>query len=73
MNFPGSNTLALTDAALMRAIEDSLNGARREGEDYVHVTEVCRNYGAGAAWLATITTDASAAVAIVSINDAEAA
>jgi hypothetical protein len=71
MNFPGACKLQLTDDAIKRAVEDALNAARREGEDYIHVTEFGRvNYGYGD-WVATITTDPAPAV-VVSIN-AEAA
>jgi hypothetical protein len=48
MNFPGACKLQLTDDAIKRAVEDALNAARREGEDYIHVTEFGRvNYGYG--------------------------
>ena len=58
MNFPGTCKLTLTDAALMAAVEGTLNASRKDGEDYIHVTEVSREgYGYGD-WKLTITTDA---------------
>jgi len=70
MNFPGTCKLTLTDAALMAAIEGSLNAQRRDGEDYIYVTEVSREgYGYGD-WKLTITTDAPTA-AVVSTTNAE--
>jgi hypothetical protein len=69
MNFPGTCKLVLSDAALMAAIEGSLN-APRDGEDYIYVTEVSREgYGYGD-WKLTITTDAPTA-AVVSTTNAE--
>jgi hypothetical protein len=71
MNFPGACKLQLTDDAIKRAVEDALNAARREGEDYIHVTEFSRvGYGHGD-WVATITTDHAPAV-VMSINAEEA-
>ena len=70
MNFPGPNKLTLTDAALMAAVEGTLNASRKDGEDYIHVTEIGREgYGYGD-WKLTITTDAPTA-AVVSITTAE--
>ena len=72
MNFPGSNKLTLTDAALMAAVEGTLNASRRDGEDDIHVTEIGREpYGYGD-WKLTITTDAPLSD-VVSINIAEQA
>jgi hypothetical protein len=72
MNFPGTCKLVLSDAALMAAIEGSLNAQRRDGEDYVYVTEVSREgYGYGD-WKLTITTD-KPATAVVTELHAEAA
>ena len=57
MNFPGSNTLTLTDAALMAAVEGALNSSRSASDHYIHVTYVTREgYGYGD-WKLTITTD----------------
>jgi len=71
MNFPGTCKLVLSDAALMAAIEGSLN-APRDGEDYIYVTEVSREgYGYGD-WKLTITTD-KPATAVVTELHAEAA
>jgi len=57
MQFPGENTLLLGDAAMCAALEGAINSTRRDGEDYVHVTEVGRTgYGYGD-WKITITTD----------------
>jgi hypothetical protein len=72
MNFPGTCKLVLSDAALMAAIEGSLNAQRRDGEDYIYVTEVSREgYGYGD-WKMTITTD-KPATAVVTELHAEAA
>ena len=57
MQFPGLCKLTLTDQALCQAIEGVLNAARRDGEDYVRVTEIKREgYGYGD-FVLTITTD----------------
>ena len=40
MNFPGLCKLTLTEQALCQAIEGTLNAARKDGEDYVRVTEI---------------------------------
>jgi hypothetical protein len=57
MQFPGTNKLQLSDDALRTALEGAINATRRDGEDYVYVTEVGRTgYGYGD-WLVTITTD----------------
>lgn len=72
MNFPGSNKITLTDAALMAAVEGAINAQRRDGEDYVYVTEVGRTgYGYGD-WELKITTDKPTAE-VVSITDQVAA
>ena len=73
MNFPGSNKLTLTDAALMAAVEGTLNASRRDGEDYIHVTEIGREpYGYGD-WKLTITTDtARADVVCITTNEVAA-
>jgi hypothetical protein len=56
MNFPGSNKLALSEAAILRALEDALNATRLQGEDAIRVTEITRPYGYGQ-WELSITTD----------------
>jgi len=57
MQFPGDNTLHLSDAAMCAALEGAINATRRDGEDYVRVTDVGRTgYGYGD-WKITITTD----------------
>lgn len=57
MNFPGFCKLTLTDAAICQAIEGTLNAARKDGEDFVRVTEIKREgYGYGD-FVLTITTD----------------
>ena len=57
MNFPGFCKLTLTEAAICRAIEGTLNAARKDGDDYVRVTEIKREgYGYGD-FVLTITTD----------------
>ena len=62
MNFPGNCTLHLNEAALCQAIEGAINAARREGEDYVHVTEFARHYSGE--YIVTLTTDATPVVSI---------
>ena len=57
MNFPGSNELTLSDEAIHQAIEGALNSSRKDGEDYIHVTEITRSYSYGP-WKLTLTTDA---------------
>ena len=57
MNFPGTCELKLSDAAIAQALEYALNATRRDGEDYVHVTDVAREYSYGP-WRVSITTDA---------------
>ena len=57
MNFPGTCKIVLTDAALMEAIQGAINAARREGEDYVYVTEIKREHYSYGDWVATVTTD----------------
>lgn len=72
MLFPGSCKLVLTEEAVCAAIESAINAARRDGEDYVRVTEVGRTgYGYGD-WVATITTDVQTGE-VVSISTQEAA
>ena len=72
MNFPGSNTLTLTDAALMDAVEGALNASRRDGEDYIHVTEIGREgYGYGY-WKLTITTDAPKPAEVTELREVTA-
>ena len=72
MNFPGSNTLTLTDAALMDAVEGALNASRRDGEDYIHVTEIVREgYGYGD-WKLTITTDAPKPAEVTELREVAA-
>lgn len=56
MNFPGSNELKLSDAALTQAIESALNRTRLAGEDSIRVTDISRSYSYGP-WTVTITTD----------------
>lgn len=60
MNFPGDNTLTLSSAALCAAVEGALNAARRDGEDYVRVTEISQQYSYSSEYKLTITTDAPA-------------
>jgi len=68
MNFPGTCKLVLSDAALMAAIEGSLNAQRRDGEDYVYVTEVSHvGYGCGD-WKLTITTDKPATAVVTELH-----
>lgn len=57
MNFPGSNELKLSDAAIAQAIEYALNETRLPGEDRIRVTDVAREYSYGP-WRVSITTDA---------------
>ena len=57
MNFPGTNELKLSEAALIEAIESALNGTRLNGEDRIRVTAITRPYGYGE-WTINITTDA---------------
>lgn len=40
MQFPGKSKLVLSDEAVKKAIEDAINVARRDGEDYVYVTDI---------------------------------
>lgn len=56
MNFPGTCKLELTQKALCLAIEGALNAARKEGEDYVRVTEISQRYSYGD-YQVSITTD----------------
>lgn len=60
MNFPGANTLVLTNAALCAAIEGALNAARKDGEDYVRVTNVTQEYSYSTTFKVELTTDAPA-------------
>lgn len=57
MNYPGTCKLQLSDAAICQALEGAINAARKDGEDYVRVTEIKREgYGYGD-FVLTITTD----------------
>ena len=56
MNFPGTCKLELTAEAIQAAIEGALNSARKDGEDYVHVTGISQSYSYGP-WTVSITTD----------------
>lgn len=58
MNFPGTNELKLTDAAMQAAVEGALNASRRDGEDYIRVTSISRTYSYGD-FVVSITTDAA--------------
>ena len=69
MNFPGLCKLTLTDQALCQAIEGTLNAARKDGEDYVRVTEIKREgYGYGD-FVLTITTDVPQADMVTLVTD----
>ena len=57
MQFPGSNKLLLSDAAIMAAVEGTLNAARLAGEDYVYVTAFSREHYGYGDWAVTLTTD----------------
>lgn len=56
MIFAGKNKLVLTQEAMCRALEDSINGAMRDGEDYIRVVEVSHQYN-WSDFEITITTD----------------
>ena len=56
MNFPGKNTLTLSNEAMMLALEGALNAARKDGEDYVRVTDISREYSHHP-WSVVLTTD----------------
>jgi len=56
MNFPGKNTLTLSNEAMMLAIEDALNASRNEGEVYLRVTGFTRDY-VHQPWSVELTTD----------------
>ena len=69
MQFPGLCKLTLTDQALCQAIEGVLNAARRDGEDYISVTDIKREgYGYGD-YVATITTDVPQADVVTLVTD----
>jgi len=69
MNFPGLCKLTLTDHAICQAIEGTLNAARKDGEDYVRVTEIKREgYGYGD-FVLTITTDVPQADMVTLVTD----
>ena len=69
MNFPGLCKLQLTEAAVCQAIEGALNAQRRDGEDYIRVTDFARvGYGYGD-WLVTITTDVPQADVVTLAGD----
>ena len=70
MNFPGLCKLTLTEQAICQAIEGTLNAARKDGEDYVRVTEIKREgYGYGD-FVVTITTDSAQVVNLEVSRDA---
>lgn len=70
MNFPGLCKLQLTEQAICQAIEGTLNAARKDGEDYVRVTEIKREgYGYGD-FVVTITTDSAQVVNLEVSRDA---
>ena len=69
MNFPGLCKLTLTDQAICQAIEGTLNAARKDGEDYVRVTEIKREgYGYGE-FVLTITIDVPQADMVTLVTD----
>ena len=69
MNFPGLCKLQLTDQAVCQAIEGALNDQRRDGEDYIRVTDFARvGYGYGD-WLVTLTTDVPQADVVTLATD----
>ena len=69
MNFPGLCKLTLTEQAICQAIEGALNAQRRDGEDYIRVTEFARvGYGYGD-WLVSITTDVPQADVVTLATD----
>jgi hypothetical protein len=68
MNLPGNNELALTDEAICRAMEDAINGAIREGEDYVRVLSIKHTYSFPQ-WIVTITTDAAEAADVTKLRE----
>ena len=57
MNFPGDNSMTLSSEALCAAVEGALNAARRDGEDYIRVTEISQPYSYSREYKLTITTD----------------
>ena len=57
MNFPGTNSLRLTREAAMLALEGSINAQRKEGEDYIRVTDITVPYSGYGSWDVSITTD----------------
>lgn len=70
MNFPGLCKLTLTDQAMCQAIEGTLNAARKDGEDYVRVTEIKRGEGYGYGdYVLTITTDVPQADVVTLAGD----
>lgn len=71
MNFPGDNELKLTHDAVCQAIEGALNAQRKDGEDYIRVTNVANSYSYGP-FVVTMTTDAPKAD-VVSITTGEVA
>ena len=73
MNFPGLCKLSLNEQAICQAIEGALNAQRRDGEDYIRVTDFARvGYGYGD-WLVTITTDVPQADVVTLADNAQEA
>jgi len=69
MNYPGTCKLQLSDAAICQALEGAINAARKDGEDYVRVTEIKREgYGYGD-FVLTITTDVPQADMVTMVMD----
>jgi len=73
MNYPGTCKLQLSDAAICQALEGAINAARKDGEDYVRVTEIKREgYGYGD-FVLTITTDMPQADVVTLADNAQEA
>lgn len=44
MQLPGNNKLMVSGAVMCRLVEDAINASLKDGEDYVHVSEVKFTY-----------------------------
>ena len=58
MELIGTNKLTLTSESVMRLLEDALNGSQRDGENYIRVLDLRREYTYGD-FVIEITTDAA--------------
>lgn len=56
MILQGKNKLVLTQEAMCRALEDAINAAIKDGEDYIRVVEISHQYN-WSDFEITITTD----------------